>query len=322
MSDEVMSGARPGETQTESTDTWIDPEEVGVPWVDPEIQQRVDWRDGDIVVSVPVKSGTTWTMNIVHQLRSGGDPDLEDIYQEVPWLELVGGPTATPDEIVRRIDSMPHDRRRAFKTHAAPGMLPYQAPGSGREVKYVVVVRNPDEVLASFYPFIHAHSQQWYSLWGIDKQEFAPPDIETCFEMFGKPMLPGGLFGFLSAWWTLRREANVLLIHFSDMKRDHEGSVRRIADFLDFEPTAEQWPSILEYTSFPWMKRHESRFEIRHAADVPILDSGAMVRKGKIGAAQEDGVTEKMSSELKNMGEELLPDERAMEWLYSGGTLP
>ena len=28
------------------------------------------WREGDIVVSVPGKSGTTWTMNIVHQLRT------------------------------------------------------------------------------------------------------------------------------------------------------------------------------------------------------------------------------------------------------------
>src|SRR5262249_38320023 len=58
-------------------------------WIDAEIQQRVEWRDGDVVVSVPVKSGTTWTMNIVHQLREGGDPHFEDLYVEVPWLELV-----------------------------------------------------------------------------------------------------------------------------------------------------------------------------------------------------------------------------------------
>ena len=40
-------------------------------WSDPVIQNRVRWRDGDIVVSVPAKSGTTWTMNIVHHLDSG-----------------------------------------------------------------------------------------------------------------------------------------------------------------------------------------------------------------------------------------------------------
>ncbi len=322
MSENDMTGARVDGAPADTADTWIDPEEVGVPWIDPEIQQCVAWRDGDIVISVPVKSGTTWTMNIVHQLRTGGDPDILDIYLDVPWLELVPGPGTTREDIVRTIDSMPQDRRRAFKTHAAPEMLPYHRSGSGIDVRYVVVMRSPDEVLASFYPFVGAHSEQWYSLWGIDKQTFVPPSILACFEMFGKSMLPGGLFGFLAAWWALRRESNVLLVHFSDMKRDHEGSVRRIADFLGFEPSAEQWPKILEYTSFPWMKRHEHKFEIQHAADVPVLDSGAMVRKGRLGAAREDGVTARMSAELRAIGEAMLDDERAIQWLYTGGPLP
>jgi len=306
----------------QSAETWIDPEEIGAPWVNPAMQQQVAWRDGDIVISVPVKSGTTWTMNIVHQLRSGGDPDLQDVYQNVPWLEFLPGPTTTPEEIVSRIDAMPQGERRAFKSHAAPPVLPYHAPGSGRDVKYIVVVRNPDEVLASFYPFIKAHSKEWFEHWGIDKEEFVPPDIETMFETMGKAMLPPGLFGFVSAWWPLRHEPNVLLLHFSDMKRDHEGSVRRIAEFLGYEPTAEQWQAILEFTSFPWMKHHEDKFEIRHAADVPVLDSGAMVRKGRSGAAREDGVTPELSAELRSLGQGILSDKQAFEWLYSGGALP
>jgi hypothetical protein len=297
-------------------------DEEGAPWVNPEIQQQVVWRDGDIVVSVPLKSGTTWTMNIVHQLRSGGDPDLEDVYLEVPWLELVPGPGVTPDEIVRRIDAMPDDRRRAFKTHSAPTTLPYRAPGSGVDVQYVVVLRNPDEVLASFYPFVQAHADEWFALWGMDKQQFLPPDLSSFFEGFGKQMLPNALFGFLAGWWPLRHAPNVLLMHFADMKRDHAASVRQIADFLGFEPTAEQWPAILEYTSFAWMKRHEHKFELRHAADVPILDPGAMVRKGRIGAAEEDGVTADMAAELEALGREALPDEQAFKWLYQGGALP
>jgi aryl sulfotransferase len=307
-----------GQKKSTSDDTWIDPEEQGVPWVNPEIQQRVQWRDGDIVISVPIKSGTTWTMNIVHQLRSGGDPDVEDVYNEVPWIELLKGPGDSPDKVVAEIDSIPDDRRRAFKTHAAPGMLPYHAPGSGADVQYVVIMRNPDEVLASIYPFIRSHAAGWLSHWGIDKDEFVPPDIDACFEEFAKPMLGGGLFGFLAAWWPLREQPNVLLMHFSDMKRDHEGSVRTIAEFLGFTPTAEQWNAILEYTSFPWMKRHEHKFELRQVADVPVLDPGAMVRKGKAGAAHEDGVTLAMSEGLKGVGREFLEDADALQWLYQG----
>lgn len=299
-------------------DTWIDPEEQGVPWVNPEIQQRVQWRNGDIVISVPIKSGTTWTMNIVHQLRSGGDPDVEDVYDEVPWLELLKGPGDSVERAVDAIDSMPDGRRRAFKTHAAPGMLPYHAPGVGAEVQYVVIMRNPDEVLASIYPFIRSHAAGWLSHWGIDKDEFVPPDINACFEEFAKPMLGGGLFGFLAAWWQYRDQPNVLLMHFSDMKRDHEGSVRRLAKFLGFSPTEKQWRAVLEYTSFAWMKQHEHKFELPLVADVPVLDPGAMVRKGKTGAAHEDGVTPEMSAELAAIGREFLNDADALQWLYHG----
>lgn len=297
-------------------------EEQGVPWVDPEIQQHIAWRDGDIVVSVPPKSGTTWTMNIVHQLREGGDPDLVDVYAEVPWLELLPSPGTTREAVVARIDAMPSHRRRAFKTHSAPGPLPYRAPGSGPDVQYVVVVRDPDEVLASMYPFLASHSEDWYAAWGMNKREFVPPDFATYYEVLAKDLVRATVFGFVAAWWPLRHAPNVLFMHFADMKRDHEGAVRRIAAFLGFEPTAAQWPVILECTSFQWMKAHEDCFELRAVTHPPVLDPGAMVRKGRVGAAREDGVTPAMSAEVETIGRETLDDEAALEWTYRGGSVP
>jgi aryl sulfotransferase len=322
MTERIESPATAAGASEDGAESRVDPREQGAPWVNPEILQSVRWRDGDVVVSVPVKSGTTWTMNIVHQLRTGGDPDFDDVYLEVPWLELLTGPTVTSGDVLRMVDSMPEHRRRAFKTHAAPELLPYLAPGRGASVRYVVVIRNPDEVLASFFPFARSHSTEWLALWGIEKQEFMPSDIRTFFDSFGKSMLPEALFGFVAAWWALRHEPNVLLMHFSDMTRDHEGSVRKIADFLGFAPTAEQWPAILEYTSFSWMKTHERKFELRHVTEVPVLDAGAMLRRGRTGAAHEDGVTPEMSAELKTLGKDVLTDERALEWLYAGGAMP
>jgi aryl sulfotransferase len=299
------------------------PPEGGLPpWVDPEIQQQIEWRDGDIVVSVPVKSGTTWTMNIVHQLRSGGDPDLDDIYIDVPWLELVPAPGTTRESLVAGFNAMPAHPRRAFKTHSAPGLLPYFGPGSEKHVQYVVVVRNPEEAVASFHPFIASHSDEWFALWEMEKGEIVPAEFATFFEQFAKPMIGPGIFGFIAAWWPLRHQSNVLLMHFSDMKRDHEGSVRRISEFLGFEPTAEQWATVLECTSFPWMKRHENKFELAGVTDVRILNPGAMVRKGRTGAAREDGVTPEIAAEIAALGREFVEDEAALEWAYRGGALP
>lgn len=294
---------------------------AGIPWINPAVQQQVTWRDGDIVVSVPVKSGTTWMMNIVHQLRSGGDAEFDDVYLEVPWLEFVPGPDSEVEDLVAAFDAMPHEGRRALKTHSAPGDLPYQAPGSGVDVRYVVVARNPDEAVASILPFLHGHSEAWFDKWGIAKAEMIPPDLDALVMGMGDT-LAGAVFGFVAAWWPLRNRPNVLLVHFADLKRDHEGSVRCVADFLGFAPTDHEWAAILEYTSFPWMKAHEDKFELRHLAEPNILDPGAMIRKGRVGASAEDGITPELSAAIAALGRRVLTDEAAFDWLYEGGPLP
>ena len=138
---------------------------------------------------------------------------------------------------------------------------------------------------------------------------------------------PGGLltmlfFGFINGWWPLRNEPNVLFIHFSDMKRDHEGSVRKIAAFLGFQPTAEQWPKILKFTSFAWMKEKEDKFEIRTLLPFPLLKKGGMVRKGQMGKAADDGMTPEIAATIRSWAEKMVPDAAARKWMYEGGALP
>ena len=296
-------------------------EDAGIPWINTSIQQRIQWRDGDVVISVPPKSGTTWMMNIVHQLRSGGDADFADVYAEVPWLEFVPAPDTDLDELVAGFDGMGTDRRRTFKTHSAPPEVPYLPPDQGPDVKYVVVVRNPDEAVASMRPFIQGHSDAWFDLWQVPKEAIVGPDFASFVSEVASPMV-GMLFGFVAAWWPRRDEANVLFVHFSDLKREHEASVRRIADFLGFTVTDDGWPAILEYTSFGWMKAHEDKFELRSVSEVPILDPGAMIRNGRIGASAEDGVTPEISAAIAAAGREVLVDPDAFEWCYGGGPLP
>ena len=287
----------------------------GPGWINPEIQQHVRWRAGDIVVSVPGKSGTTWTMNIVHQLRSGGDADFEDIYVEVPWLEYVDRPGRSIADSVAAIDAMPTDRRRAFKSHAAPPQLPYRD-----EVKYVVVVRNPEEAMTSLKPFIERHSPELFAAWGVDPAHFMHPDFASFYEAVAVNMLPG-FFTFTAEWWSRRGQDNVILLHFADLVREPEANIRRLADFLGFAPTAEQWPGILEYSSFAWMKQHQHKFELQKVSPYPVLTPGGMIRKGAVGRAHEDGMSPEIAADVAARGRELLPDEAAFEWLYRGGAL-
>lgn len=291
-------------------------EQGGKIWLDPEIQQKIRWREGDIAISVPPKSGTTWMMNVVHQLRSGGDADFEDIYAEVPWLEFVEHPRRSAEEVVARIDNMPLGHRRAFKSHSAPPLLPFL-----EHVKYVVMVRNPEEAIASLEPFMRQHTPEWLDLWQVPHAAFVQPDFESFYrKSLVAEALPAMFFGFMDSWWPLRHRDNVLLLHFADLQRDHEGSIHKLAQFLGFEPRAEQWSAILEHCSFAWMKQHHRKFDATTVTEVPFWSAGAMIRKGKVGAAREDGVTEAIAQDFAARGRELLPDEEAFAWLYQGGS--
>lgn len=305
---------------SDASDTAAPP--AGPPWIQPQIQQGIKWRDGDVVISVPAKSGTTWTMNIVHQLLSCGTADFADIYAEVPWIEFLGRPGQPHQEVLDRVEAMPATRRRAFKTHSAPPQVPYIPAGAGADVKYIVVFRNPEEALVSFRPFLAQHSDDWFDLWQMPRAAMCRPDFASFYrDVIDGHGMQGMLFGFLAAWWPLRHAGNVLFLHYSDMKARHEASIRKIAEFLGVKPAAEQWPAILEYTSFPWMKRHEEKFEARTVGAVPILNSGAMIRKGEAGEAEADGMTEEISRHLRERGGQICTDPAALDWYYAGGAL-
>ncbi|MEJ2688229.1 MAG: hypothetical protein P8124_13820, partial [Gammaproteobacteria bacterium] len=77
-----------------------------------------------------------------------------------------------------------------------------------------------------------------------------------------------------------------------------------------------------EYTSFPWMKQNEHRFEARSVGRVPPLKSGAMIRTGDAGQAKSDGMTDDIASHFRQTGSRICADPRAIGWFYEGGELP
>ena len=111
----------------------------------------------------------------------------------------------------------------------------------------------------------------------------------------------------------LRREPNVLMLHYADMKRDLRGAVRKITSFGGVELTAAQWANVERYVSFDWMKEHEGKFEIMGHAPVPVIEKGSMVRKGKLGAAHEDGMTGEVAHHLRAFGPRILNDSNMSE---------
>ena len=63
------------------------------------------------------------------------------------------------------------------------------------------------------------------------------------------------------------------------------------------------------------MTQHEKKFEAITATKVAFLTSGAMIRKGEVGKAKSDGMTEDISRHLREVGNQILPDAAAVDWL-------
>jgi len=287
-------------------------------WINATIQSKIAWRPDDVVISVPGKSGTTWSMNIVYQLREKGSRNFHDIYEEVKWIEVLESPTATEEDMVKKIDGWSPDRPRAFKTHSSPPDLPFRD-----DVKYLVVVRNPEEVMVSLKAFLSKLSPEFLKWWGLPGEMLQFPDLDSFYNGFIKAAkLDEKLFQFVAEWWKLRHKPNVFMIHYSEMVKDHEGSIKKISDFLGYGPyTNDEWETILELTSFKWMKKHEMKFEASTVWEVPVLMRGAMIRQGSFGMARKEGVIEEVAKGIRECGKKILTDEEAFEWMYNGGEL-
>lgn len=288
----------------------------GPGWINTNLQSQIQWRPDDVVISVPAKSGTTWTMNIVYQLREKGNRNFDDIYEELKWIEAMDSPTATEADMIHKIDTFTPHKPRAFKTHSSPPALPFRS-----DVKYLVVVRNPEEVVVSFKSFAAKHSPDFLRWWGVPPEAFDFPDVDSFYKGFCKGSeFDLGLFKFVEEWMKRRDEPNVMMIHYSDMVKDHEGSIKKIAKFLNYGPyTDQEWEDVLELTSFPWMKKHEMKFEARTIWEVPALMHGAMMRQGSFGLARKEGISDEIAKEIRERGKTVLTDQKMLEWMYNGG---
>ena len=73
----------------------------------------------------------------------------------------------------------------------------------------------------------------------------------------GHPWWP--YWSHIRSWWEIRDLPNVMLLHFSNLKRDMPGEIRRLATFLEIEIDETKWDAILEHCSFDYMKAHASQ---------------------------------------------------------------
>ncbi|MEO1140599.1 MAG: sulfotransferase domain-containing protein [Pseudomonadota bacterium] len=189
----------------------------------------------DIFISPYAKCGTTWMQQIVHGLRTGGDMDFGEISEVVPWLELA-------HDLRQDIHAPQKARPQAFKSH----LNWHEIPKGGR---YIVVLRDPVDAMVSLFRFLEG----WHF-------ETGSISVDAFGDYFLNRDQAHDYWVHAASWWGQRKNPNVLLLAYEDMKADLPGTVARVADFMGItdEVTRE---IATQQASFEFMKAHGAHFE-------------------------------------------------------------
>lgn len=279
---------------------------------DSTIWNDFNFRDDDIIISTYGKAGTTWMQQIIAQLLFKGNPKLA-VAEMSPWMDL----RLPPKEIkLPLVEAQKH--RRFLKTH-----LPVDALCFSEKAKYIYIGRDARDVVWSMYNHHAKANQTWYDALnktpGLVGPEIEMPtdDIKKYwsewFEKDGFPFWP--FWENVKSWWEIRDLPNVMLVHFSDLKRDMPSEIQRIAAFLEIDIDEQSWPAILEYCSFKWMKENAVK-------SVPLggafWDEGAKVfiNKGVNGRWTDTLSKDDVNAYEKRAEQEL--GKECAEWLKSG----
>jgi aryl sulfotransferase len=279
---------------------------------DSTIWNDLKFRDDDIVIATYGKAGTTWVQQIISQLIFEGQEGLE-VAAMSPWLDL----RVPPKEVkLPEVEAQTH--RRFLKTH-----LPVDALVFSPKAKYIYIARDGRDVIWSMYNHHKNANQAWYDALNDTPGRVGPPiepppeDIRQYFldwlDKDGHPFWP--FWENTKSWWDIRHLPNVLMIHFAALKRDMEGGIRRIAEFLEIEVSPDKWDGIVEHCSFDYMKQHATK-------SVPLggafWDGGAQtfIHKG-VNGRWRDVLTAEDNERYESRAVEEL-GEACAHWLQTG----
>jgi hypothetical protein len=249
----------------------------------------------DVFVCTYSKSGTYWMLQLVTQIAGRGAAEFDHIHDIVPWPE---GTLPGPVRLNAPTWQDSPTQIRAVKTHAEANFIPYN-----RDAKYVIVIRDPKDALISSFYFSDSIMPGLSSI-GLD----------AWTEAFIRGEIPYGIWAeHVAGFWPWRERDNVLVVMFSEMKRDLEKVARAVATLMEVQLSDAEVAMAVEKSSFAYMKAAEAKFE---PPSPMVQEKVELLRNGKTGEAVEHLTPEQlatvdrtMKAQLQNFGSDFPYDE-------------
>lgn len=247
-------------------------------------------RDGDIIISTPPKCGTTWTQMICALLVFQKVPLDRKLSDYTPWLDM---PVKPIEETLGIYEAQTH--RRFIKTHTPLDGIPYFD-----NVTYLFVARDPRDAFISMgnhqkntNPEAMQHFMQ--AMQGRDVVMQRPSgDVLTRFRNWisasgipeeGVPT-EFNILHHAQTFWKFRHLPNIHLFHYSDMRADLAGQMRRVADAAGITVDAALWPKLVEAASFERMKENADALAPTSAHPNQWRENARFFNKGEHGQWQ------------------------------------
>ncbi|KOB70912.1 Retinol dehydratase [Operophtera brumata] len=219
----------------------------------------MELKEGDIFVTSFLRSGTTWTQELVWLVANDFDYEkaaavplthrysflevnienkhVEDNEKTQKIMEIISTPA------LKVLAKMPSPR--FIKSHLPMSLLP---PKLLDTAKVIYIARDPRDVAVSC--FHHARLFKLINYKGNFRQTWS---------VFIKDLfILTPYFEHVKEAWALRDHPNMLFLFYEDLSKDLPSSIRRVADFLGKDLTQDQMERLCEHLSFDNFKNNLS----------------------------------------------------------------
>ncbi|XP_063773273.1 amine sulfotransferase-like [Pseudophryne corroboree] len=225
-------------------------------------------RDDDVFLITFPKSGTIWMQQILSLICSEGHrngTEQIDTSERIPWFDSSMGKV----HVNHDHESQPSPR--LFTSHLAYLFVPQGL--RNKKAKVIYVMRNPKDVMKSFYHFeaIPIYTQK-------------SPDFAHFFEKFlAGDVFAGSWFDHVHEWNTHKDDFNILFVKYEDMIKDIKSVVKQICKFLGKELDDESLDIVAKRATFNNMQMDPRANKENESQDIFNLKMGKFMRKGTIG---------------------------------------
>ncbi|KAF5285101.1 hypothetical protein FQA39_LY16790 [Lamprigera yunnana] len=210
---------------------------------------KFEVRDSDVYLLSHLKTGTTWTLEMIWLILNNLDYELarkRELINRCPNFEL---PVHTETDLwfpetdfMTHLNKMPNPR--CIRSHLHWSLLPEQIRDGTKKPKIISVMRNAEDTCISYYH--HCRLLEGYT-----------GSFDDFYRLFlAGRTLYGPFWKQVLSVWRQRHTHNILFIKYVDMKENLKKVIEDVARFLERDLSEGDINSLAKHLSFDSMKNN------------------------------------------------------------------